>query len=883
MRKINKLISVILSLSMIFSVCTFASADSAAVSEDLIEEYYKAVELFKGMEIWSDDMSVKSADELITRAQFADILAKITALNITEYNGASYFTDVTKETVGYNAINQLASAGIISGNPDGTFEPDANITLYQASKLIISALGYTLKAELKGGYFAGYLIVADKLDIIDNLISADEFISKQNALNMLYRALFVGVNDIVAVKNGEATFQASDDETLLSQRFSIYKAEGKITENSYTSLIGDTTVGDNEVKIDGIVLNAGTTDAEDLIGYSVSAYYKSIKGSGLKTIVHITDKELNDVLKIDADDIISFKDGVYKYTDENEKEKEAKIGINADIIYNGKALTYNPSYLIPTEGYVELIGDGASRGYETVVVNDIKNIVVNSINADEMIVTGKYGAKPVNFSTNGGKKVYIKDMSGKEISLDDIFTWDVISYTQSIDGNLIRATVVRDYVTGSVTGILGSSAQKIEIEEYEFEISKNFPNSGQYEIKVGDRGDFLLDVTGKISAFIKNETAGLVYGYLVDAEKPRSGLKSNIMFKVFTSDRGVMKIFEAADSVKLDGSNENSDSSALDSLTDQVIRYKLNSKGQICEIDTTNVGTKENADSTLFVSSPMPSAKIYYKLGNFGGRALIDGQTVVFMVPLDRSEDEKYKVKSSAYFRTNYQYAVEAYNTEQEYSYADAVLMYSSDGDGSSITQNTYMAMVEKITRTLDDEGMPCYKLHYGISGRKESAVITDTVKIYGSSNTIKATDINPGSVIRIGTDYKSRINEIDLLYLSNSTYDKGEFKGTSATPSTGFSDTTRILFGYVYLTKDGVIKITAKHPSEMTTFDCDNTESRILGNFKCMMLDTTQKEPVVRVANSDDFMDYIHYGSDCSKVLVQTKNADTYTIMLVK
>ena len=882
MRKINKLIAVILSLSIIFSVCTFVSADSAAVSGDLIDEYYKAVELFKGMEIWSDDMSVKSADELITRAQFADILAKITALNITEYNGASYFADVTKETVGYNAINQLASAGIISGNPDGTFEPDANITLYQASKLIISALGYTLKAELKGGYFAGYLIVADKLDIIDNLTLADEFISKQNALSMLYRALFVGVNDIVAVKNGEATFQASEDETLLSQRFSIYKAEGKITENSYTSLIGDTTVGDNEIKIDGVVLNAGTTDAEDLIGYSVSAYYKSVKGTGLKTIVHITDKELNDVLKIDADDIISFKDGVYKYTDKNEKEKEAKIRIDADVIYNGKALTYNPSYLVPTEGYVELIGDGASKGYETVVVSDIKNIVVNSINADEMIVTGKYGAKPVNFSTNGDRKVYIKDMNGKEISLDDIFTWDVVSYTQSIDGNLIRATVVRDYVTGSVTGILGSSTQKIEIEEYEFDISKNYPNNGPYEIKAGDRGDFLLDITGKIAAFIKNETGSFVYGYLVDAEKPNGGLKNNIMFKIFTSDRGVMKIFEAADSVKLDGSNENSDSSDLDNLTDRVIRYKLNSKGQICEIDTTEVG-KGDADSTLFVSSPMPSSKLYYKLGSYSGKALISGQTIVFIVPLDRSKDEKYKVKSSAYLKSGYQYAVEAYNTEKEYSYADAILIYSDEGDGSVITQNTYMAMVEKITKTLDDEGMPCYKLHYGISGRNESAIINDTVKIYGSSNTMKATELNPGSVIRIGTDYNSRINEVDLLYLSNSTYDNGSFKGTSVAPSTGFNDITRILFGYVYLTKDGVIKITAKHPSEMTTFDSDNTEGRILNNFKCMMLDTTGKDPVVRVAYQDDFLDYVHYRDICSKVLVQTKNGDTYTIMLVK
>lgn len=882
MPKINKLIAVILSLTMIFSVCTFASADSAAVSTDLMEEYYKAEELFKGMEIWSDDMSVKSSEELITRAQFVDILAKITALDTAEYNGASYFSDVTKETAGYNAINQLASAGIISGTSDGIFAPDDNITFYQATKLIISALGYALKAEAKGGDFAGYLIMADKLDIIDDLTSSDEFISKQNALSMLYRALFVGVNDIVAVKNGEATYRASDDETLLSQRFSIYKAEGKITENSYTSLIGDSALRDNEVKIDGIVLNAGTTNAEDLIGYSVCVYYKSVKGSAVKTIVHIADKELNDVLKIDADDIVSFEDGIYSYIDENEKIKEVKIPVDADIIYNGKAITYNKSYLVPNEGYVEFIGSGDSHGYETIVVSDIKNIVVNSINADEMIITGKYGVDPLNVNTDGNRKVYFKDIDGKAISLDNIFPWDVISYTKSIDGSLIRATVVREYVTGSVTSISNDDSQEIEIEEYDFKVSKNYPNSGQYAIKVGDNGDFLLDVKGKIAAFIKNETAGLVYGYLVDAKAQQSGFEQDIMFKIFTSDRGVMKIFEAAERVKLDGSYEDSDSDVLDALTDQVIRYKTNSKGQICEIDTINPG-KENPDSTLFVSSPMPSANLYYKLGSYSGKALLNGQTIVFLVPVDRSQDEKYRVKSSAYLKTGHQYSMEAYNTEKEFSYAEAVLLYTDDGDGSNIGQTTYMAIVEKITRTLDDEGVPCYKLHYGINGKKEISIINDNVKIYGSSNTIKATELNPGSVIRIGTDYRTRINEIDLLYLSNSTYDDGEFKGTSSAPTTGFTDASRILFGYVYLTKDGVIRITADHPSEITTFDSDNTESRILDNFKCMMLDTTGVQPVVRVATQDDFLDYFHYGDDCSKVLVQTKNGDTYTIMIVR
>lgn len=882
MSKINRLLAVLISLSIIFSSCIFVSADNEAVSEDLMKEYYGAVELFTGMGIWSDDMAVKDSDELITRAQFADILAKITALDILEYTGDSYFADITKDMVGYSAVNQLAKLGIVSGNANGTFAPDANITLNQASKLIITALGYALKAELKGGYFEGYLVLADQFDITDNLtISESGFLTKQNAIIMLYRALFVGVNDIVAIKNGEAKYEASEDITLLSQRFDIFKLEGKITENSYTSLIGETAVKDNEVKIGDIVLNAGLTNAQDLIGYNVCVYYKSEKN--LNTILHTTDEELNQVMRISADDIVSFENGAYTYITENNKEKKVKIKVNADIIYNGKALVYDSKYLVPIEGYVELIGDGDASGYDTVIINDIKNIVVNSVNTDENIVAGKYGVKPVDFSTDSDQKVVIRDTDGNKLTLDDIFTWDVISYTQSLDKELIIATVVRDYATGSVTGILDEKDKKIEIEGYEFAISKNYPNIGQYEIKVGDSGDFLFDVTGKITAFVKDGVSGLVYGYLVKAEKNVDGPNNNIIFDIFTSDGGVMKFLDAADKVKLDGSKKEGDSKALDDLEDRMIRYKLNAKGQVCEIDTTEVGTKEIADNTLFVSAAMTSSPIYYKNGNVGGRTLIDGQTSVFIVPKDRSEYEKYRLKSSAYLRSNYTYSVEAYNVEKDYSYADAILMYSDIGDGADINQNTYMAMVEKVIRTLDNEGLPCYKMFYGINGRTENSVVCDTIKIYGSNNTIKATELHPGSVIRIGTDFEGKIDEVDLLYLSNEKHNNGVFKGTSAVPSVGFNDTTRILFGYVYLTKDGVIKITADHPSKIEKVDVDNAEGRILNNFKCMMLDITKEDPYVRVAYQDDFLDYLHYGDGCSKVLVQTKNGDTYSIMVVR
>ena len=882
MFKANKVLSAVLLISLVLSYCVFAAVNDGTSSGNFKAEYYDAAELFGGMGVWTDDMAAANDTELITRAGFADILSKVTAIG-SEYKGVSYFWDVTEETVGFGAINRLAEAGIVSGNENGSFSPDDNITLYQASKLIVCALGYSMKAEMNGGYSAGYLTTASRLDIINGMAGGNDCITKQDAIIMLYRAMFVGVNDITEIGgNGEATYRASKDETLLTQKYDIYKAEGKITENAYTSLTGESTVKENEVRIDGMAMNVGSTNAAELLGYEVTVYYREESGTERKTIVHILKEEENDVLKIGADDIISFENGVYKYNENDKRTREAKVRVDADVIYNGKAIVYDKDRFIPVEGYVELIkSNGDTSGYNTVIINDIKTIVVNSINMDEKLVSCKYGLMPVDFSDDGGKTVSLKDTNGNAVTLEDIFTWDVISYTESIDRTLLIATVVREYLTGKVTGISDGTSKKIDIEQNEFELSKLYPDEGPYKINVGDKGDFLLDITGKIAAFIKNDSTNLIYGYLVYADK--AAHEKNTEIRILSAERGVMKIFEAAENVKLDGTKVKWDSDELVNLSDRVVRYKLNSDGKICEIDTTNVGVNENEEKSLFVSAPMSAAALYFKNGNISGRTVLGGQTVVFVVPENRNEYEKYRVKALSYFRQNYTYAVEAYNCEREYSYADAILIYNSNGDGSVITQNTNMAMVEKVKYTTDDDGLPCYRLYYAIGGRNENAIIYDEVKINGKSDKIKATELTPGSVIRIGTDYKSYINEVDILYIANSTHDGGEFKGNSAAPTAGFNDTSRFLFGYVYLTKDGVIKITANPPSEMTVFDSDNTESRILANFKCMMLDTTGKNPYVRTADAEDFLDYIHYGNDCSKVIVQTKNGDTYAIMIVK
>ena len=54
---------------------------------------------------------------------------------------APVFSDVTSSYWGYNAISSLSGKGIVSGYPDGTFNPDASITRAEFTTMLVKALG----------------------------------------------------------------------------------------------------------------------------------------------------------------------------------------------------------------------------------------------------------------------------------------------------------------------------------------------------------------------------------------------------------------------------------------------------------------------------------------------------------------------------------------------------------------------------------------------------------------------------------------------------------------------------------------------------------------------------------------------------------------------
>lgn len=54
--------------------------------------------------------------------QLAAMLAATAVLGVTTAFGANPFSDVTPDSWAYQAVSQLAAAGIVNGYPDGTFK-----------------------------------------------------------------------------------------------------------------------------------------------------------------------------------------------------------------------------------------------------------------------------------------------------------------------------------------------------------------------------------------------------------------------------------------------------------------------------------------------------------------------------------------------------------------------------------------------------------------------------------------------------------------------------------------------------------------------------------------------------------------------------------------
>ncbi|MBO5059473.1 MAG: S-layer homology domain-containing protein [Clostridia bacterium] len=185
----KKLISIVLSVSVLAGVCPIAAHASGFSDVTYDNKAYEAVNYLAAKGIVSGVGDNKFMPEAsVKRADFA-VMAD-NALELSDQSSTA-FSDVYAEDYYYYAVQRASGEGIISGTGNGLFEPNRSITREEAASILVRAFekrnGATASLDMASEYADKGEVSAWALEAVDkalalNLITAENGIEPKRAM-----------------------------------------------------------------------------------------------------------------------------------------------------------------------------------------------------------------------------------------------------------------------------------------------------------------------------------------------------------------------------------------------------------------------------------------------------------------------------------------------------------------------------------------------------------------------------------------------------------------------------------------------------------------------------------------------------------------------------
>ena len=177
------------------------------------------------------------------KKQLAAIFAATAVLGVTTAFAANPFSDVTPDSWAYQAVSQLANAGIVNGYPDGTFKGQNNITRYEMAQMAAKAMANQDRAN------------AEQQAMINRL--ADEFSNELNNLGVRVARLEDRVGNVKVT--GDARLRYKDAEHAKSKFDARARVQFNAKVNDRTDAVVRLTSGNFEL---GNSTTGGNADAQ---------------------------------------------------------------------------------------------------------------------------------------------------------------------------------------------------------------------------------------------------------------------------------------------------------------------------------------------------------------------------------------------------------------------------------------------------------------------------------------------------------------------------------------------------------------------------------------------------------------------------------------------
>ncbi|MBE7019127.1 MAG: S-layer homology domain-containing protein [Ruminococcaceae bacterium] len=509
----SKVLALVLACLMILSTPIFAATFSDVPTT---HDRYQAIDMLSGMDIINGfpDGTFKP-DEAVTRAQMAALITRMFNLGSSAV-AAEPFSDVT---VSYWAASDIVSAknrGIINGFPDGTFQPEAEVTYEQAVKMIVCALNYGAAAEKSGGYPNGYIQQASKLGILKNAAHTQDKPAPRGIIaQLLYNSLDVdmlvpqinadGSVDYVKSGSGNNTVSQQFLKTETIKNVTVVRTPKVNLEPGQPAI---ESVNDNAMfvkKADNsyVKITVQNTSAFDYIGQQVDITYKTdAEDPEMKTLTNITRNagvrvyeniKLSDVISLDAS-------GIDYYTDKA-KERENSLNFSGTpvVMYNERLHTNGIAAinadLVDPDGVDGVVSVYLSGTQTLVKAKSYKTYVVESTDTRNEVIKVKGNDGQSNFDISVPyKDTYLNETVMKKGNFDYSTGKAVAnantlsSYSGISKGNIIAvATNTEDTSNNYYEVLVSTSAVTGAITEYYTDDA-----TGRPFIKVANGSTFLL-------------------------------------------------------------------------------------------------------------------------------------------------------------------------------------------------------------------------------------------------------------------------------------------------------------------------------------------------------------------------------------------------------
>lgn len=880
----KKIIS--LALALIFCLSCFV----VPVSVNAYYDNNTDLEIAVALGILDND-ALQRSEDIITRGEFVYGLMNLIKPEIAvDY---SAFSDVTYQTQYCENIYAAYSYGYISGYGDGTFRPSDAINVSTGARLLCYLLGY--EDFLHSGLSLTKACTDSEICFAQDAVST-ELLTVQKAAELFVNTAnaYTVVPD--SILTGATTYKFSDKTVLQTYRHIIH-IEGVVRANEFTYIEEQNQLAEDCVMIDSVRMNVGATDAVNLLGHNVVAYYTEGASEKNNELLFIKSYN-NNIIEVSAENIVSYEKASQKFTYYNSDDKEKTVTLSlfdSNIIYNSRLL------LSPSEsdfnfdsGSVTLIDNNGDKTYEVVIIESYETYVIDTVDVSGKKIYAKWGKGVLDFSDDS--KVDFKSEDGQDMHLVELQQWDVVDVYKSKDGECVRAIYPYGWTEGTIGEVSLSGDAYVTVGSARYKVTNDFV-SYQLDDMVGVKAVFSLDSHGRIAAANADSTKGLNYGYIIKASSYNS-LNPQISIKYLTSD-GEVLVKELAEKVKLNGNTlaVSTNPSAFVALEECLMLYRVNSNDKISYIDTayqldadgmpTNLAQGESVNS-LCEYAVATDLQYRSATGIFGGMVAVDNNTLVFRVsndPDNASDDEYDVIKLSQFVSNDAKRTFKAYRSSENMLCAEAIVKKENYNSKPNPSEDTLVSVVESISKILDDNGNPIYKLKAYTNGNlatytTEDLSIVDSITNNGSPYTIQA-----GDVVRIVNNVKGITRNIVPVYVHANDGTMQMADGGANPSSDSFLQRYRVQAAYVYQTSNNHFYTTTTPlekgnsylPSQLAYY-----ELRTFNGYNIVVCDSEKDE--VTVGNLTNVVGFLNSGNnECSKVFIHDRYGDSKALVVYK